>query len=153
MFPSSQKSSKIVFMGKLPPYERPSIDQHNRQRFWQIIFPIVLFSLLIIIVSGFTIFAGAVSDRLWADISIIWLVIPVLMFSLVIIAILAGLIYLMTRLTKVTPNFTRRVQNLFSRLEKGTRKIADSSVQPILWVEQFKYSMRKFLNTVGLGKK
>lgn len=137
-------------MGKIPPFERPSIDLHNRQRFWQIIFPIVIFSLLIITAGGFTVFAGVENDRLWADISVIWLVIPVMMFSLILIAVLAGLIYLMTRLIKMTPNFTRRVQLFFSRIEKGTRRVADSSVKPFFWIQQFKDSVRKFLKTVGL---
>ena len=152
-FQTTSKSSKIVSMDKLPPFERSSIKQHQRERFWQIIAPLVLFSLLIAAAGGFTVFAGGENDRLWADISIIWLVIPVLIFSLILLVVLAGSIYLMARLLKITPNFTRRAQTLFYRIEKGTRKAADFSVKPVLWIKQFKSRLRDFMIYIKLEKK
>lgn len=139
-------------MGKLPSFERASIQDHKQQRFWQIILPIVLFSALIAVAGGLTVFAGAESDRLWADISIIWLLLPVLVISLILLALLAGSVYLMARLLAVTPNFTRKVQNLFHRIEKGTRKAADSAVKPVLWILKLQNNISKFWINLKQGR-
>lgn len=139
-------------MGKLPPFERPSIQDHKQQRFWQIILPIVLFSALVAVAGCSIVFAGAESDRLWADISIIWLLLPVLVGSLILLALLVGSVYLMARLLIIVPNFTRRVQNLFHRIEKGTHKAADSAVKPVLWILKLQNNISKFWINLKPGR-
>ena len=137
-------------MNKYSLDERPSMQRHRRQRFWQIIFPVILIILLFLVAAVFTIRSGQNANRLWADISIIWLVAPWLMLSAVLVVILFALIYGLTRFTKVVPGFTRRIQNWFFRVEQETSKLADSVVKPILWTEQgyfsFKYLVKKIKN-------
>jgi hypothetical protein len=135
-------------MDKYASFNRPTLRRHRRQRFWQIIVPIILFSLLIGAAGGFTIIAGGAQDRLWADISIIWLVAPLLSVLLVLVVILVGLIYLLARLMKGTPEVTRRVQNLFYRVEKETRRAADSAVKPVLWIQQFRSGLKSLFSRV-----
>lgn len=135
-------------MEKLPIFDRQSLNQYKQQRFWQIIFPILMFSLLIITAGGFMISAGVVYHRVWADISIIWLVIPLLMLSLFLIVILVGLIYGMTRLSRIIPIYSLRVQNFFSRIELGTRKIADSSMRPFFWLHNIKSKIHSFMDSI-----
>ncbi|HCC78145.1 MAG: hypothetical protein A2X25_04935 [Chloroflexi bacterium GWB2_49_20] len=140
-------------MEKLPPFDRPTLRHHRQQRFWQIQLPIVLVSLLIGAAGGYTILAEGAQDRLWADISTIWLVAPMLFFALFLLAVLVGMIYLLYRLTKATPIFTRRVQNLFLRIEKEARRAADSAVKPVLWIHQFQSGLKYLLGRVKPVKK
>lgn len=137
-------------MEKLPPFDRPGIQKHKHQRFWQIIFPIVLFSIFLGVVGVFTVLAGAGIDRLMADISIIWLVIPILFSALILLAVLVGLIYLVSRLLSITPVYTRKVQSFFVRIEQGTRKITSSIVNPILWINQLGGRIQNFFRNIGL---
>jgi hypothetical protein len=135
-------------MDKLPPFDRPTLRHHRQQHFWQIQLPIVLVSLLMGVAGGYTILAEGAQDRLWADISIIWLVVPLLFFALFLLVVLVGMIYLLYRLMKGTPIFARRVQNLFMRIEKETRRAADSAVKPVLWIHQFQSGLKSLLGRV-----
>jgi len=137
-------------MEKLPPFDRPGIQKYQHQRFWHIIFPIVLFSLLLGVAGGFTVLAEASTDRLMADISIIWLVIPLLFSALILLAVMVGLIYLVTRLLIITPTYTRKVQNFLVRVEQGTHKTTTSIVKPILWINQLGGRIHKFFQNNGL---
>jgi uncharacterized membrane protein YciS (DUF1049 family) len=133
-------------MNKYPPFDRPTLRLHRKQRFWQIIAPIVLFSLLIMAAGWMTVIAGNSQNRLWADVSIIWLVAPLLSVLLVLAVVLVGLIYLLARVTKGTPNITRRIQHLFYRMEKETRRAANVAVKPVLGIQQFQSGLKKLFD-------
>jgi hypothetical protein len=137
-------------MEKLPPFDRPGIQKYQHQRFWQIIFPTVLFSFLLGVVGGFIILAEAQTDRLLADISIIWLVIPLLFSALILLAVLVGLIYLVTRLLTIIPVYSRKLQNFFYRIEQGTRKATASIIKPISWINHLGSRIKLFINKIGL---
>jgi hypothetical protein len=124
-------------MDKLTPFERPSLRTYRRQRFWQIILPIVLFSFVIVVAGGFTIIADGELNRLWADVSIIWLVAPMLILAIIFLVILVGMIYLLYKLTIGTPHITRKIQNIFIRIEQETFRVSNSIVRPVVWIHQF----------------
>jgi len=129
-------------MDKLAPFERPSLRKYRRQRFWQIILPIVLFSLVIVVAGGFTIVAEGDLNRLWADISIIWLVAPMLILAIILLVILVGMIYLLYKFTKGTPRITLRMQNFFTCLEQETFRASNSIVKPVIWIHQFQSGLK-----------
>jgi hypothetical protein len=130
-------------MDKLAPFFRPSLQIHRRQRFWQIILPIVLFCILIGVAGGLTIFAEGDLSRLWADVSIIWLVLPLLFFALLFLVILVGMIYLLNRLTKLIPRISLKVQNIFTRIEQETCRASNSIVKPVIWIHQLQSGLKR----------
>ena len=69
--------------------------RHRRQRLWQIIVPIILISIFILFVGGYFVLGGGSQTRVWADISIIWIVLPLLAIFLIAFAIIIGMIYLL----------------------------------------------------------
>ena len=144
-------------MDKLTPFLRPSLLTHRRQRFWQIILPIVLFCLLIGVAGVYTIFAGKAISRLWADVSIIWLILPLLFFVLLFLVLLIGMIYLLNKLTKNLLGISRKAQNLFTHIEHETCRVSNSVVKPFFWIHQFqsglKSLMRKIVPAIREGKK
>ncbi|MBL8092318.1 MAG: hypothetical protein JNJ43_18440, partial [Anaerolineales bacterium] len=85
---------------KLPRAEHYSYLQHRKQRMTRIILPVVISTLVFIgfitWVSIATFNQGGDVGR-WAAISTIWIVIPIMVAGLVLLAVLIGLIYLMAR--------------------------------------------------------
>jgi hypothetical protein len=131
-----------------PPIESPSLRRHRKQQFWQILFPILLFIALVLTTGGFVVAAGNSRARLWADISIIWLILPLLFLALLLLALLGSLVYLLIRLKRATPRLTGRVQNFFRKITAGTHRAADASVRPILWLKQAGAVLDTFLATL-----
>ena len=117
------------------PFESPSIKSHRNQRFWQIFLPIILISLLVISFGSYYI-VGGTQTRVWADISIIWISLPILMILLFSFAILVGMIVLMVQAAQKLPLLTRKVQRLFCLMEKKSIDATDSVLKPIFWINQ-----------------
>ena len=77
--------------------------------------------------------AGQVST--WADASLIWLILPVLLFAVVGVLVLAGLIYLLARLLKVLPVYTSLVQNYADLIAAWVKYISNKVASPFISVE------------------
>jgi hypothetical protein len=114
----------------------PSVRQHKRQFIWQILVPVIAAALIIILVAVFVVTQGASTDRSVADISIMWMIIPILILALIVMAVLCGLIYGMIILHKITPKYTGKAQSFLVSVQNGTRKVADGSARPFIWIDQ-----------------
>ncbi|MDP3186157.1 MAG: hypothetical protein Q8M58_12885, partial [Anaerolineales bacterium] len=106
-------------MPDLPPFESPTLRVHKRQRFWQILAPMMLVILLALVAGGFTLAAEAGQTRPGADVAVIWLIAPLMLFALLCMAVLGGMIYAIARLTKIMPRYTLQAQNFALRLTAG----------------------------------
>jgi hypothetical protein len=114
---------------------------HRREVFWQITFPLILTLLILLGLAAFVIytgFQGAGSVSRWADISLIWLLLPAVVVTLVVLLILIGLVYLISKLLGVFPGYARLVQNYFHLAQVRTRSIADKVVEPVLKLRSLK---------------
>jgi hypothetical protein len=95
--------------------------------------------LVVAVLVGFSTNAQA---SLWADISLIFLILPVMVITLLFLAILVGLIFLQRWLLRNLPVYTLRAQELAFKLEQRTRSIANSIVKPIMKVESLRAGWR-----------
>jgi hypothetical protein len=118
----------------------PSFQRHQRQSFWQIIAPVGFGTLLLLVILTLVILeavgtdaGGSVSQ--WADTSLIWLILPVLLFALLLTLILVGMIYLLARLLKSMPGFTYKVQYFVGLVPEYVETISDKLVAPIIAVK------------------
>lgn len=114
---------------------------HRREVFWQITFPLIIALLLIMGLVGVVIFAGfqglgEVSR--WADVSLIWLLLPALVVVLVMLLMLSGVVYLITRLLAILPGYARLAQDFFYLVQVRVKSISDKLVEPILKLRSFK---------------
>ncbi len=91
----------------------------------------LLLAAAIWLVSG-----GRSQTRLWADISLIWLLLPMLVLTLLLAVLLGIAIYGMARLLKVTPRVTARAGGLADQVAGGIRRAADGAAQPFIWLKQ-----------------
>jgi hypothetical protein len=124
---------------KPPPPEPNPITRlaHRRQSFWQIKLPIAIGIVLVsaaavmVLVAGFG--KGASLSDL-SDVSVMWLIVPMLIIGSILIVVQVAIIYLLVRLLPVLPRSSRQVQDFFMLLSLRVRQISDKSAEPFLRV-------------------
>ncbi len=107
--------------------------RHRRQVFWQIVLPVVLAAaggiFLIVILSLATVNGSNVSAQ-WSSIATIWIVIPFLVLGLFAGLALAGMIFLIARLTHKLPTYTHLVHTYLQIIEIRTKILLNKVAQP-----------------------
>ena len=124
--------------------ERESYVKHRRDVTRQILLPVILVTLIGVGLAALSIFAATGSNpgvSLWADIAAIWIIIPMMLLMLVILALTAGLAYGLTRLLKIAPRYTSVAQEYALWFNAQISLWADKIVKPVLviksWLEMF----------------
>lgn len=123
-------------MENQPPFERQTVHAHKRQFAWQILVPFLVMAALIIAGAVLVVTGGESQNGVWADISMIWLIAPALLFALAFLVLLLTIIYGMIKLLQVIPIYTGKAQGIFVLLSAGTRKLADGATKPFVWFRQ-----------------
>jgi Na+-driven multidrug efflux pump len=125
----------------VPQPERESYLKHRRDATRQIILPIVLVTILfaaIAVLTGVAATGGSPNVSLWADIATIWVVIPLMLMMVVVTALLAGIIYGLTRLLKVSPRYTGQAQVyvfwLSAKINLWLNKLTDPVLETKTWL-------------------
>jgi hypothetical protein len=118
------------------PAERPTIRAHKRQFAWQILVPFLVMAGLVVAGSVLVVTGGETQNRVWADISMIWLIAPALLFALALLVLLVTIIYGMVKLLQIIPVYSGKAQGVFTLLSAGARKLADGVAQPFVWLRQ-----------------
>jgi predicted PurR-regulated permease PerM len=101
--------------------------------FWQIIFPALVGLILTGLLCAWIVVAvspGKIS--LFAEISTVLLVIPVLLFAFFTLLLLGLLIYLIQRLIQVIPPFTTQVTEFLEKIQEAVRKLSDVIVKTVI---------------------
>lgn len=122
-------------------------ENHRRDSFWQITFPLIIGGLLIL---GFAVWIGFIA---WsgspvsqaADTALIFLIIPVLVVAFVFLIVTGGLVYLVIWLNQNIPFYAYRLQNIFSRIEGQTQTISDKAARPVLKAHGLSAALRAFV--------
>ena len=111
--------------------------------------------VLLVIAVAVLIATGAGSaTRTWADVSIIWLIAPMLIFALFFVFVLGFLIYGIAKLLQVTPRYTGKAQEFLRYcFPAGTRKIADGTAKPFVWFQQAGAILKSIFKCVGAGSR
>ena len=124
-----------------------SYKNHQRQFWIQIFLPMILAILLIIAVAvaaGWAAFGGNGDSPRWAAISTIWLVFPVMVFSLIFLIILIGLVYLLAQTLKISPPYTAKAQYYVNRATSAVKRFSEMVTKPVLFLEGTKASLKAF---------
>jgi hypothetical protein len=124
---------------------------HRQQSLWQIKLPIAISILLVsvsavmVLVAGFG--QGAGLSTL-SDISVIWLIVPMLILGSMLVVVQVALIYMLVRLLPIVPRSSRQMQDFFVLLSKRVRRISDKSTEPFLRVHSMNASFTAFRRSV-----
>lgn len=126
----------------------PSYKNHRRQLWLQIFLPLLITILLMIVIAvlaGLSAFGENGNAPLWTAIATIWLVIPVMVFGLIFLVLIAGLIYLLAQIANVIPPYTAKAQYYVNRVSNETKHFSDMAVKPVLFLEGITASLKAFL--------
>lgn len=133
---------------KIPQPVHESYRNHRRQLFWQIILPIaltVILCLALIVLINIAAFRNGGDVARWAAVSTIWIVIPIMIGLVIVLALLAGLVYLMAKLLRVMPRYTGLAQEYVHKAALSIKRGADAVVKPVFFIEGLGASIRAFL--------
>jgi hypothetical protein len=126
--------------------ESSTVRNHKRQFAWQILVPFLVMAGLIITGAVLVVSRRPQQARLWADVSTIWILAPMLAFALVIAVLLGFVIFGLAKLTQITPHYTGKAQELAVSISTWTRKVADGIVEPVLWLKQAGAALSSFFH-------
>ena len=93
----------------LPERNPETYAQHKKEVFWQIMFPMLIGILILFAMLAFIFFSvrtGASDLSRYADVSLIWLIIPSLIIALIFLIFIAAIIYLFTVILRITPRYS-----------------------------------------------
>lgn len=119
---------------------------HRRDVLRQITLPLVIGGLLLVAGMALVIIAAAGANgevRRWADLSLIWLILPALIFSLLILGLLFGLTYLVSKLLGILPGYARLVQDGYTGLSDKVMHLSDALILPLLKLKGWSAAARK----------
>jgi len=137
---------------KIPQHMHESYLRHRRERNWQIIFPIVLtFILLIalIVVINIATFRDGGDVARWAAVSTIVIVIPIMIGMLIVLALLAGLVYLLAKLLNITPTYTGIVQDYVYLAESYIKRGTEMIVRRVIEIQGVVASIHEFFRKLN----
>lgn len=133
--------------GKIPRHVHESYKRHRRELMWQIILPVVLSVVLMIAMIALiyvATFQGSGDVSRWAAVSTIWIVLPVMVAGLILLALLGGMIYLLMRLLGIMPKYTGIAQDYVQKAAIYVKRGADMAVKPVLWLDGLSASVKAF---------
>ncbi len=119
----------------LPKPNHPSYQKHRRDVTRQILVPIILVTIIglgFVALSIYGVVGRSANVSLWADISLIWLIIPMMFLALVILALVGGMVYGLAKLLGATPRYTGLAQHYALWLNAEIVLWTEKIVQPVL---------------------
>lgn len=123
-----------------PPLPKPNpVTQaaHRREVLRQVTIPFVFFLLAIVVLIGVLVTNGIGTAESWAQISTIFLILPLLILALIALGIVGAAVYAITQLLSLLPPYARLTQQAITRLEEQIESGADISVEPLLQIKSF----------------
>ena len=122
---------------------------HRRESLRQITLPLVIGGIIFLVLLGLVIWStwgpsASGEHNRWMGVSLIWLILPTLLFALIFLALMVGLIYLVTMAYIKLPPLARKVQNFFLLVKYQVAHLDDRIIAPVLKFHSFKASIQKF---------
>jgi hypothetical protein len=119
------------------------MENNNRiknQVFSQIIFPMICFILIVVASSYFlfiNLFSGKMDFRVWSDISVLVVILPVILSFVFTFIFIAGLIYVISLFQPKLNNALIKVNSIVKSISFWTIKSTDLISQPVIHLETF----------------
>ena len=125
-------------------------EAHSHQVLWQITIPIILGSLVVLALAVLAGISGPAEASLWADISLIFLIIPAMLISVVFLFLFAALIYGLFKLLKIIPPYARQAQDIVYKVEQRVKSGSDLVAEPVIRTQAFLARIRVLGRKLGV---
>ncbi len=140
-------------MSMIDPFPKSSLpernpithEKHRQEVLWQITVPLVVgLTLVLLLLLGVIWSASGGSEQVsrWADVSLVFLSLQVLVIGLVLLVMLIGAAYVVTMLVRILPGYARMAQDFFLSVSIRVRQGSDKAVEPFLRYHSFIASVR-----------
>lgn len=117
--------------------------RHRRELFWQVTLPLSLAGLVLLALAVLSGLASSAQASVWADISLIWLIIPMLALCLFAFLGVVSLAYGVIRLIAVLPYYAQKIQDFFRLVSVRVAHLCDLLSKPVLRVQSLNASVRR----------
>ena len=117
----------------------------------QIILPMVLTTLLfiaLIVLINVATFRDNGDVARWAAVSTIWIVIPIIIGLLIVLALVGGLVYLMARLLGITPTYTNMAQYYVNLGVGYVKRAMEAIIKPVIELNGILASITAFFENI-----
>jgi ABC-type dipeptide/oligopeptide/nickel transport system permease component len=98
----------------------------------QIYFPFLLILIVVGALVGSIWVAGSGSASVWADASLVMLIIPAFVMGLILLIFLAAFVYGIWYLIGILPEPMRQVQDIVKRIADSTERFANLAAKPVI---------------------
>lgn len=123
---------------QIPPERNAVVHiEHRHQVRMQIYLPMIIGVLVVLAGVIAIIIYGVRAEstlRRWADVSVIWIIIPAMFIGVIFMIVVVGGLYAVTRVLGVVPGYSKIVQGYFGQVEGKVLQVTDAVVEPILRV-------------------
>ena len=113
-------------------------DIHRRELFRQVTLPLIIgISLVLALIVGVILVAIASYGNpepisRWADVSLIWLLMPATLIALILLLVNVGLVYLVVQLLRVLPGYSHAIHLFVIRVQLKITDISDKLAEPFI---------------------
>lgn len=122
--------------------------RHRRQVFWQITLPAIGLGLGFVALCVLAALGEGGQISQWADISFIWLILPVFLSSFLVLAMVAGLVYLVLKLIEILPVGSFKALQQFHRLNSLLAGLNQRLTEPFIKTASAKASAKAALREI-----
>jgi drug/metabolite transporter (DMT)-like permease len=124
-------------------------ERHRKEVFLQVTIPVIIFSLVMLALAVITIYpATAEQDSRWADISVVFLLVPVIFMALISLFILAVSVYATVYFIKVLPPFFFRVYQWLYLVNNRVQLIGEFITKPFIRINAWMASANKMRESI-----
>ena len=107
--------------------------RHRREVLWQITVPVGIFALALLALAILVVVqASAGQASVWADISLMWMIIPAFIITLILFVFLAACVYLVVLMIGVLPYYFLRAHEWLILVGGRMEDIQDRLIEPFL---------------------
>ncbi len=122
---------------KLPEANPQTHALHRRTFLQQVTLPFALIIILSIGVVLLLNYFGVGTISQWSQIASIFLMMMWMLVSLLLLAVLVGLVYFVTQILKIMPPYTRLAQKALETIQTQVAKGAELSTKPFIHIQSF----------------
>lgn len=136
-------------------FEPPPNLEHRKQKVWQIWVPLgiaIALMLALLVWAALATAGNPVVGMEWAAISIVFLSLPAMLIGLIILVVLAGLIFLVSKLLGVLPYYSLIARTFVYRTGAKLINLTNALAKPVVFINGLWAGWLKLLERLQLRR-